>query len=84
MKPKRPTILALFVTIAIIGMVTVSIQQAYAPRECGQCTAFKKLTHEFEKNVIQAATGGDPKIIPSLLEQYNEDVMRTFELTPRG
>lgn len=49
----------------------------------GSCTAFKKLTHEFEKNVIDAATIGDPGLIPILLEQYNEDV-RALDLTPRG
>jgi hypothetical protein len=43
---------------------------------------FKKLTHEFEKDVIEAATIGDPGIIPALLEQYNEDV-RALDLTPR-
>ena len=41
---------------------------------CGGCTAFKKLTHEFEKDVIEAATTGDLGLIPSLLEQYNQDV----------
>ena len=49
-------------------MVTTSVQQAYAPRGCGGCTAFKKLTHEFEKDVINAATNGDLNTIPSLLE----------------
>ena len=53
-----------------------------APRDCGGC-AFKKLTHEFEKAVIDAATTGDPNVYPSLLEQYNEDV-RALDLTPRG
>jgi len=76
-------ILAILTTVAIIGMVTVNIQQASAPRECGGCTAFKKLTHEFEKDVIDAASTGDPSTIQGLLEQYDQDVIRTFELTPR-
>ena len=42
--------------VTIIGMVTVNIQQVSAPRDCAGCTAFKKLTHEFEKDVIDAAT----------------------------
>jgi hypothetical protein len=50
-------------------MVTVNNQQASAPRNCGGCTAFKKLTHEFEKNVIEAATSDDPNAIADLLEQ---------------
>ena len=83
MKSIYPLILAIFTAIAIIGMVTVSVQQTYAPRGCGGCTAFKKLTHEFEKNVIDAATIGDPGLIPSLLEQYNADV-RALDLIPRG
>ena len=44
--------------------------------------AFKKLTHEFEKDVIDAATIGDPGLIPSLLEQYNQDV-RALDLIPK-
>jgi hypothetical protein len=83
MKLIYPSILAILTAIAIIGMVTVSVQQASAPRDCAGCTAFKKLTHEFEKNVIEAATIGDPNIIPGLLEQYNADV-RALDLIPRG
>ncbi|MGB8101947.1 MAG: hypothetical protein WCE96_09740 [Nitrososphaeraceae archaeon] len=68
------SILAILAAIVIIGIVTTSVQQAYAPRNCGGCIAFKKLTHEFEKDVIEAATTGDLGLIPSLLEQYNQDV----------
>jgi hypothetical protein len=54
------------------------LQQAAAPRDCAGCKAFKKLILEFEKNVIDAATIGDPDLIPSLLEQYNQEVSRLF------
>ena len=74
--------LAIVTAAVVIGMVTVSIQQVYAPRTCPGCLEFKKLTHEFEKNVIEAATIGAPNIIPGLLEQYNEDV-RALDLIPR-
>ena len=77
------SILAILTAVAIIGLVTVNIQQVLAPRTCAGCTAFKKLTHEFEKDVIDAASTGDPNTIQGLLEQYNQDVLRTFELTPR-
>jgi hypothetical protein len=76
-------ILTILTVATIIGMVTVNIQQVSAPRTCAGCTAFKKLTHEFEKAVIDAATTGDPNQITGLLEQYNEDV-RALDLTPRG
>ncbi len=63
------------VASVLIGVVAATnIQQASAPRSCGGCLAFKKLTHEFEKNVIDAATTGDPNTITGLLEQYSEDV----------
>jgi hypothetical protein len=71
---KFTQILAMLTVLTIIGMVTTSVEQAYAPRNCGGCIAFKKLTHEFEKDVIEAATTGDLGLIPSLLEQYNQDV----------
>ena len=59
------------------------MQQVSAPRECGTCIAFKKLTHEFEKAVIDAVTNGDPSTIPGLLEQYSEDVRALDFSTPR-
>jgi len=81
----RIQILTVMVATALLGAVAAtSLQQAYAPRTCAGCTAFKKLTHEFEKDVIDAAKSGDPNTIPSLLDQYNQDVLKTFELTPRG
>jgi hypothetical protein len=83
MKPTLTLILAILTVVTIIGMVTINIQQVSAPRNCGACTAFKKLTHEFEKSVIDAASTGDPNLIPGLLEQYNEDV-RALDLIPRG
>ena len=60
MKPKISLILAVLTVATIIGMVTVSVQQVSAPRTCAGCIAFKKLTHEFEKAVIEAASTGDP------------------------
>ena len=74
----KPTLITLLIVVAIIGMVTVNIQQVSAPRQCAGCTAFKKLTHEFEKDVIDAATTGDPGLIPVLLQQYNDQVARLF------
>ncbi len=76
----KTLVLKIVLAGAIIGLVTLTIQQASAPRECGGCTAFKKLTHEFEKVVIAAATLGDPNSIPGLLEQYSADV-RALDFT---
>ncbi len=81
-KSKYNSLLAILIAVVIIGVVTVNIQQASAPRQCGGCAAFKKLTHEFEKNVIDAATTDDPNTILGLLEQYSEDV-RALDLTSR-
>ena len=51
------------------------------PRTCAGCTEFKKLTHEFEKNVINAM--GDPNEGPQphlreLLQAYSQNVQRIF------
>jgi hypothetical protein len=83
MKSKLTVLMAITAMGIVIGIVTTNIQQVSAPRNCGGCAVFKKLTHEFEKNVINAATSGDPNTIPGLLNQYSQDVLRTFELTPR-
>ena len=86
MKAKSISILAILAGLTLtfsIGALSIQYQQqVWAPRECGSCVEFKKLTHEFEKDVIEAASIGDPGIIPALLEQYNEDV-RALDLTPR-
>jgi hypothetical protein len=74
------TLLAILVYGAVTGIIALNAQQVYAPRSCAGCVEFKKLTHEFEKNVI-----GDPNIfqgpaphLRELLDAYVQDVMRTF------
>jgi hypothetical protein len=54
MKLTTTPLLAIVTAEVVIGMVTVGIQQVYAPRNCEGCVQFKKLTHEFEKNVIKS------------------------------
>lgn len=77
MNPLYTSVLAIFVTVTILGMLTISTQQVFAPRECGGCKDFKKLTSEFEKDILEAAVG-DPNIIPDLVEQYSRDVLELF------
>jgi hypothetical protein len=80
MKSNYTPIWVILAAAAIIGIMTLNAQQVTAPRDCPDCGEFKKLTHEFEKNVI-----GDPNIsqgpIPhlrELLDAYAQDVMRIF------
>ena len=70
-------ILAVLASVTIVAMST---QQIYAPRGCGGCADFKKLTTEFEKNVIDAASVNppEPERIQTLLDQYSDDVMELF------
>ena len=68
------------VATALLGAVAaISLQQVSSPRQCAGCTAFKKLTHEFEKSVIDAATNGNSNQITGLLQQYNLDMLRLFD-----
>ena len=63
--------------VASVLICATNLQQVYAPRDCAGCAKFKKLTHEFEKNVINAI--GDPNISPQpreLLVGYVGDVDR--------
>jgi uncharacterized membrane protein (DUF106 family) len=78
MKSNYTPIWVILAAAAIIGIVTLNVQQTYAPRTCAGCVQFKKLTHEFEKSVIDAATSGDPNQITGLLEQYKQDVLDIF------
>jgi hypothetical protein len=77
MKSFNVPLLAIVAAAVVVGMVTVGMQQTYAPRTCAGCGEFKKLTHEYEKNVINAI--GDPSPGPrELLSAYVDDVNRIF------
>lgn len=58
-------------------MVTISTQQASAFGFVER-KEFKKLTNEFEKDVLNAAIG-NPEIIPSLVDDYSRQVKALFE-----
>jgi uncharacterized membrane protein (DUF106 family) len=81
MKTFYTSVLAILVTVTIIGMVTtISTQQVFAPRTCGGCAEFQKLTDEFEKNVLDTAAKNDTAGIQKLLDEYNDDVKALFEI----
>jgi len=68
-------------SVLICTVAATNLQQVTAPTGCSGCTEFKKLTHEFEKNVIN--TVDDPNISPQpqvreLLQAYDQDVQRIF------
>lgn len=75
----KPIYLVLAV-LAAVTIVAMGTQQIYAPRSCGSCAEFKKLTTELEKNVIDigSVSPPDPDRIQTLLDQYNDDVMALF------
>jgi hypothetical protein len=78
MKSIYTAVLVILATVTIVGVI--GTQQIYAPRGCSGCVSdFKKLTHEFEKDVINAI--GDPNLSPGpieLLNAYVENVDRLF------
>jgi len=77
-------VMAILASVTIVTIVTMSAQQVYAPRDCGQCAAFKKLTTEFEKAVLDAAAVNppDPDKIQTLLDDYDKNVRMIFGLEP--
>jgi len=75
--------MAILASVTILTIVTTSAQQVYAPRDCPGCSEFKKLTDEFEKNVIDAASVSppDPDRIQTLLGEYSGKVLELFPST---
>ena len=73
--------MAILASVTTMTIVTTSAQQVYAPRTCAGCAEFQKLTDEFEKNVIDAASVSppDPDRIQTLLGEYSADVKALFE-----
>ena len=76
-------VLAILASVAIVTIVTTSAQQVYASRGCSGCSEFQKLTNQFEKDVIDAASINppDPDRIQTLLGEYSDDVLKLFPST---
>jgi hypothetical protein len=70
------SIFTLLTIVTMISMVTIINQHVYAPRTCGGCSEFKKLTNEFEKAVI--AANDDPDEISRLVDEYSSNVKALF------
>ena len=70
-------------------MVTISTQQVYTARECGGCDEFKKLTNEFEENVINSINYPNSKTsvydaLPikdfmEITKDFQEDLIKTMK-----
>ena len=70
----------IYLVLAILASVTIlamSTQQIYAPRDCGSCAQFQKLTDEFETKVLNTALGS-PEEIPALVDEYSNNVKALF------
>ena len=76
-------VMAILASVTIVTIVAMSTQQVYAPRGCDGCSEFKKLTTEFEKNVIDAASVNppEPDRIQTLLGEYSDEVLKLFPST---
>jgi hypothetical protein len=83
MNPLYSSVLVILATVTIVGMLTIGTQQIYAPRQCAGCSEFEKLTDEFEKDVINAASTQPPDQdkIQTLLGEYSDDVLKLFPST---
>jgi hypothetical protein len=77
---RHSSVLAILVTVTIVGMLTISTQQVFAPRNCGSCAEFQKLTDEFENKVLDIAANNGTAGIQKLLDEYNDDVKALFEI----
>ena len=84
MKALYTSVLAVLVTVTIVGILSISTQQVYAPRDCPSCSEFKKLTDQFEKDVIDFASVNppEPERIQTLLGDYDKNVRMIFGLEP--
>jgi hypothetical protein len=76
MKRIHASVFAIVTALVIIGMISISSHQVYAPRDCGGCSEFKKLTTEFEKAVIGASD--NPDEVSRLVDEYSGNVKALF------
>jgi hypothetical protein len=81
MKPLYTLVLAILATVTIVGMLTISTQHVFAPRMCGGCSEFQKLTDEFENKVLDIAANNGTAGIQKLLDEYSSNVLELFPST---
>ena len=77
----------LVVVVALLGSIGIGAalqQQVSAQGIIVYTKEFTKLTNEFEEAILDAATVDppDPDKIQSLLDEYNRNLMRIFDLEP--
>jgi hypothetical protein len=77
MKPFYTSVLAILAIVTIVGMLTISTQQVFAPRGCGGCAEFQEPTDEFENKVLNTALSS-PEEIPALVDEYSSNVKALF------
>ena len=71
--------LAVLVTVTLIGSILATVIPLQQQASAFEIKDFKKLTHEFEKNVISGVWNpGDSPPIRELVDAYGLDVMRIF------
>ncbi len=81
MKSRYTSIVAILLAVGIAtSVMTVTVQSVAAPRDCGSCQQFKKLTQQFEKNVIRliGTNEGPQPHLREVLQSYDEKVLRIF------
>jgi hypothetical protein len=87
MKPKFTSIMAVLVTVTLIGSIgatTLLLQQASAVVVIGG-KDFKKLSKQFQRDVLSIVpTPGpdDSRQLAKLFEDYQQATFRIFGLTP--
>jgi hypothetical protein len=77
MKIGNKTFALAAVSVLLVAVVATNLQHVYAQIDPGNFVLWKKTTHEFEKNVINAIR--DPNLTPGprdLLSAYVDDVNR--------
>jgi hypothetical protein len=83
------SVLAILVTVTILGMMTIGTQQVFAPRDCADCGEFKKLTSEFEKDVISSIVDQNSKTshaeessiqdFKQITKEFQKEMLKTVE-----
>jgi hypothetical protein len=79
MKVGNKTFALAVVSVLLVAVVATNLQHVYAQIDPGNFVLWKKTTHVFEKNVINAIR--DPNLTPGprdLLSAYVDDVNRIF------
>jgi hypothetical protein len=67
----------IFMLLQPLFLMLIVPHFAFADKDCSRCMEFLSITHEYKKSVLDAA-GNNTEIIPEIVQNYSQDILRLY------